>query len=124
MVAPRVIDATNTAEPPPSVVADLPLSELVEQAARKYSVDPLLVHAVIQVESSYNPYAVSPKGAQGLMQLMPATARRFGVSDSFRMAENIDGGVRYLSYLGGSVPAGCPVDDRGLQRRRGSGYKV
>jgi len=59
----------------------------------------LLVHSVIQAESNYNPLAVSPKGAQGLMQLMPSTARRFGVANSFNFAENIEGGVRYLRYL-------------------------
>jgi soluble lytic murein transglycosylase-like protein len=71
----------------------------VEAAARKYDLDPLLVHSVISVESGYNPYAVSPKGARGLMQLMPGTARRFGVSNSFDPADNIEGGVRYLKYL-------------------------
>jgi hypothetical protein len=75
------------------------LSEIVEAAARKYDVDPLLVHSVIHAESGYNPYAVSPKGAQGLMQLMPDTARRFGVGNSFDVRENIEGGVRYLKYL-------------------------
>jgi soluble lytic murein transglycosylase-like protein len=99
VVAPRKIDVGVAAHEDAAVSATLPLAELVEQTARRHNVDPLLVHAVIQVESSYNPNAVSPKGAQGLMQLMPATARRFGVSDSFRVAENLDGGVRYLRYL-------------------------
>ncbi|MCL6544693.1 MAG: lytic transglycosylase domain-containing protein [Bryobacteraceae bacterium] len=73
--------------------------EAVESAARRYALDPALVHAVIEAESNYNPYAVSPKGAEGLMQLMPPTARRFGVANSFNFAENLQGGVRYLRYL-------------------------
>jgi soluble lytic murein transglycosylase-like protein len=75
------------------------VDEVVEQAAKQHELDPLLVHSVIQAESGYNPLAVSPKGAQGLMQLMPSTARRFGVNNSFDMTENIQGGVRYLRYL-------------------------
>jgi soluble lytic murein transglycosylase-like protein len=58
-----------------------------------------LLHAVITVESAYNPHAVSRVGAQGLMQLMPATAERFGVEDPFNPRENINGGSRYLSHL-------------------------
>jgi soluble lytic murein transglycosylase-like protein len=77
---------------------------LVEAVAKQYDVDPLLVHSVIETESNYNPYAVSPKGAQGLMQLMPATAKRFGVQNSFNIKENIEGGVRYLKYLGTLFP--------------------
>jgi hypothetical protein len=72
---------------------------LVEEAAKNLDVSPMLVDSVIQVESNYNPYAVSPKGAQGLMQLMPATARRFGVTNSFDAKQNIEGGVRYLKFL-------------------------
>jgi len=71
----------------------------VEQAARTNHVDPLLVHSIIQVESNYNPYAVSPKGAQGLMQLMPGTAWEMGVGNSFDPQQNIEAGVRYLKYL-------------------------
>jgi soluble lytic murein transglycosylase-like protein len=77
---------------------------LVEAVAKQYDVDPLLVHSVIQTESNYNPYAVSPKGAQGLMQLMPGTARRFGVQNSFDIKQNVEGGVRYLKYLGTLFP--------------------
>jgi soluble lytic murein transglycosylase-like protein len=75
------------------------LADLVEKTARTYDVDPLLVHSVIKVESNYNPYAVSAKGAFGLMQLIPSTARRFGVSNSFDAGQNVDAGVRYLRYL-------------------------
>jgi Transglycosylase SLT domain len=72
---------------------------LVEEAAKTFDVNPLLVDSVIQVESDYNPFAVSPKGAEGLMQLMPATAQRFGVTDSFDPKQNIEAGVRYLKFL-------------------------
>ncbi|MHB1292626.1 MAG: transglycosylase SLT domain-containing protein [Sulfuricella sp.] len=72
---------------------------LVEEAARVYRVDAALLHAVISAESGYNPVAVSNKGAVGLMQLMPETARRYGVENSFDPEQNIRGGTKYLSYL-------------------------
>ena len=75
------------------------LSPLIDAAASKYSLDPALLHAVIRAESGYNPGAVSHKGAAGLMQLMPATASRYGVRDRFDPQENIEGGARYLSDL-------------------------
>jgi soluble lytic murein transglycosylase-like protein len=77
------------------------ISELVEQSAKTHNVDPLLVHSMIKVESNYNPYAVSPKGAEGLMQLTPGTARMLGVSNSFDPEQNIEAGVKYLKYLQG-----------------------
>ena len=77
------------------------IDQLVDEAARKYDVDALLVHSVIQAESNYNPFAVSVKGAEGLMQLIPDTARRFGVTNSFDPRQNIDAGVRYLKHLQG-----------------------
>jgi len=73
--------------------------ELVKKTAESHQLDPLLVHSVIEAESDYNPFALSPKGAQGLMQLMPSTARRFGVTNSFNITQNLEGGVRYLKYL-------------------------
>lgn len=72
---------------------------LVEEAARIYQVDAALLHAVISAESGYNPAAISNKGAVGLMQLMPETARRYGVENSLDPEQNIRGGTKYLSYL-------------------------
>lgn len=72
---------------------------IIESIADKYGVARGLVKAVMHTESSFNPYARSPVGAQGLMQLMPATARRFNVSNSYDPQQNIEGGVKYLSWL-------------------------
>jgi len=71
----------------------------IASAARQYGVDEAVVRAIIHAESAFNPRAVSRVGAQGLMQLMPATAERFGVSDAFDAAQNIRGGVKYLAWL-------------------------
>ena len=71
----------------------------VELVARTYGLDPKLMHAVISAESAYNPTAISDKGAMGLMQLMPDTARRFGVPDPFDPVANMHGGARYLRWL-------------------------
>lgn len=95
----RLVRSVVVKAKPADVDSDVQVRTLVEEAAKSHDVSPLLVHSVIQVESNYNPYAVSPKGAQGLMQLMPATARRFGVTDSFDAKQNIEGGVRYLKFL-------------------------
>lgn len=92
-------------EVPPKVIAGtaaqpvVNVGEIVDRAAKEHAVDPLLVHSVIRVESNYNVNAVSPKGAEGLMQLIPATARRFGAVNSFDAEENITAGVKYLKYL-------------------------
>jgi soluble lytic murein transglycosylase-like protein len=98
VVQPHVVSpVTPSRAPVNSLHTDL--RGFVEQTARRYAVDPLLVDALIRVESNYNPYAVSPKGARGVMQLMPATARRLQVANSLAPWQNIDGGVRYLRYL-------------------------
>jgi soluble lytic murein transglycosylase-like protein len=73
--------------------------DLLQNTARKHEVEPELVESVIKVESNFNPHAISSKGAEGLMQLIPSTARRFGVQNSFDPAQNIEGGVRYLKHL-------------------------
>lgn len=73
--------------------------KLIVTAARKHRLDGALIHAVVQVESDYDPSAISKAGAVGLMQLMPATARRYGVWDRENPQQNIDGGARYLSDL-------------------------
>lgn len=74
-------------------------SNEIAAAAREFGVEEAVVRAVIHAESAYNPTAISHAGAQGLMQLMPATARRFGVTDSYDASQNIRGGVQYLAWL-------------------------
>jgi soluble lytic murein transglycosylase len=98
----RFTDAPTTADytviireaPPP-----LPWREVAHKQAERFGLDPHLVRAVIYVESGENPRAVSPKGAEGLMQLMPETARELGVQNALRPRENIRGGVSYLASL-------------------------
>ena len=74
-------------------------ANIIQTASKAYGVEPSLVHAVISAESAYNQYAVSRTGAMGLMQLMPDTARRYGVQNMMDPTENIHGGVRYLADL-------------------------
>lgn len=73
--------------------------QLIRDCANKYGVSPSLVKAVIHAESGYNPNAVSSKGASGLMQLMPATAKSLKVADRFNPKDNVEGGVKYLRFL-------------------------
>lgn len=81
---------------------------IIERHSIHYGVDPVLVRAVIQVESGFNPQCVSRRGARGLMQLMPETARRYGVTSIFDPEQNIRGGVRYLADLLRRFPRDLP----------------
>jgi soluble lytic murein transglycosylase-like protein len=96
-----VLDATAEpqVESAPAVSISGPYSDHILAAAKETKVDPALIHAVITVESSFNPAARSVKGAVGLMQLMPDTAKRYGVKDRLDPAQNIQGGARYLRDL-------------------------
>ncbi|MBI2215484.1 MAG: lytic transglycosylase domain-containing protein [Acidobacteria bacterium] len=88
----RYDEATEVSAPPG-------WEEIIRDAARTHDVDPSLVAAVIRAESNFDRRAVSRKGARGAMQLMPATASRFGVTNSFDPTQNIHGGTRYLRWL-------------------------
>lgn len=75
------------------------VDRIVEEASETHGVDPLLAKSVLQVESNYNQFALSAKGAMGYMQLMPATARQLGVSNAYDARQNIEAGVKFLKYL-------------------------
>jgi len=83
----------------PLDAASMPYAEIIDRVSAEHHVDARLVRAMITVESGYKERARSPKGAMGLMQLMPATARRFNVSDPYNPQANIEGGIRYLKTL-------------------------
>jgi len=82
-----------------AVPAKVAYESLIQEAAGTYRLDPALIRAVMQTESAFNPFVVSPVGAQGLMQLMPSLAEEMGVIDSFDPRQNIMGGARYLREL-------------------------
>lgn len=95
----EITDQTKTKTSKKAFQENANYHTLVHEKATKYNLDPLLVKAVIKTESNWNEWAVSRKGAIGLMQLMPATAREMNVNNPFNPEENIEGGVKYLRYL-------------------------
>jgi len=97
---PRVATESTPAPPPPVPLrAPKPILDLVNKIAPEFRVPPPLVIAIIEAESNYDTRAVSPKNAQGLMQLIPETARRFRVKNAFDPVQNVRGGVAYLRWL-------------------------
>jgi soluble lytic murein transglycosylase-like protein len=94
-----VLPADVKEAPPLKRVPALPYHQHIIKASQNHQVEAALIKAVIMAESGYNPKAVSRKGAKGLMQLMPGTAKWLGVHDAFDPALNIDGGVKYLRRL-------------------------
>ena len=99
--APRAVDPASwtPAKAAAAPVRARELTGLIREAALAQDVPPQLLHAVVAVESGFDPKAVSRKGAMGLMQLMPATARRFNVADPFDPRQNLAGGATYLKWL-------------------------
>ncbi|MBA3765606.1 MAG: lytic transglycosylase domain-containing protein, partial [Acidobacteria bacterium] len=91
MVASRSLDGFTT--------GDARVDSYIVEAGSRHGVDPVLIYATMHQESSFKQRALSPKGASGLMQLMPGTARRFGVTNIFDPRQNIEGGARYVRFL-------------------------
>lgn len=119
-------DDARAIAPPPAPAADI--RTIVREIAASEQVSAQLLEAVIAVESDYNPRAVSRKGAQGLMQLMPATAERFGVVDPFDPRQNVRAGARYLKQLlelfGGELRLALAAYNAGEQAVIRSGHRI
>ncbi|HEY7290542.1 MAG TPA: lytic transglycosylase domain-containing protein [Vicinamibacterales bacterium] len=97
--AAETADATATSAVTPASQVPTAYAEIIDRVSKEHGVDPKLVRAVIQVESAYQQTARSRRGAMGLMQLMPTTARQYSVKDPYDPASNIAGGIRYLKDL-------------------------
>lgn len=95
----KVVELESTSNINNDGVSRQQIADAVNIAATETAIDPALLHAVIRVESNYNPNALSRQGAQGLMQLMPSTAKRFNVSNAYNATQNILGGAKYLREL-------------------------
>jgi hypothetical protein len=113
---------------PPPGLPPAPLAPFIQEAALAFGLPAPLIEALIKVESNFVPWAVSPKGAMGLMQLMPGTAEFLGVKEPFSPRENIIGGCRYLRLLvdlfNGSLPLALAAYNAGYQRVISAGYQV
>ncbi len=113
---------------PPAGLPPAPLASFIQEAALAFRLPAPLIEALIKVESNFVPWAVSPKGAMGLMQLMPGTAEFLGVKEPFSPRENILGGSRYLRHLldlfNGSLPLALAAYNAGYQRVISAGYQV
>jgi soluble lytic murein transglycosylase-like protein len=113
-------DDTPTPEADPSEAVKLDMNGMLKDAGAKHGLDPDFLASVIHAESGYNVKAVSPKGARGLMQLMPKTAEQLGVKDSFDPAANVEGGTKYLRALldqyNGDVPKALAAYNAGALR--------
>jgi len=101
VLAPVVSAATQVETIPDDIPlsGDCDLDWIIFRAGEKAGVDPRFIHAVVKQESKYDPKAVSHVGAEGLMQMMPATAKRFGLKDPFDAAANVEAGTKYLKWL-------------------------
>ncbi|MFC1745515.1 lytic transglycosylase domain-containing protein [Candidatus Riflebacteria bacterium] len=95
----RAIEESTKNTKSPARFKENNFQDKIIKAARKYGLDNDLLHSIIKVESDYNPLAISPKGAMGLMQLMPETAKSLGVRDPFNPLENLEGGSKLLAKL-------------------------
>jgi len=117
-------NAADSSALPKSINPDV-LHQIVQETAQKHDVDPALVSAVISTESNWNTSALSRKGAQGLMQLVPDTAQKLGVYNAWDPQQNIDGGVRYLHMLldryNGDLPMALAAYNAGPEAVDGAG---
>ena len=121
-VAPSQVVAPQPSSPPGEPIAPqtvAPYRDLIRAAAERHALAPELVESVIRVESNFEARAVSPKGARGLMQLMPATAAKLGVRNVFDARQNIEGGVRHLRHLvdryGGNLALALAAYNAGVE---------